>query len=189
MKTLRLTLVATLVAVVALLLLWSFAKPVRLLIPELNGMYCQGAVCTDDPNRLKEVSALYAEAFDSLSVYGARLDRQPTFVYCTTEASYRSFGGGNERAISYPYLGTLIGPASWQDYITRHELVHWVQFRKLGALTTMQSPEWFREGMAYALSGAPESDIPAHYLPMIARYLDWSDGKTWPQIMRDLKNL
>jgi|TARA_R100001509_G_scaffold44063_1_gene23955 hypothetical protein len=102
---------------------------------------------------------------------------------------YQSFGGGNERAVSYPFLGTVIAPASWQRYITQHELIHWFQFYEIGAVSTMMKPEWFREGMAYVYSGAPESDIPEHYLPMMKRYSDWHSEKSWPKVIEQAGHL
>jgi hypothetical protein len=165
-------------------LAWSFAKPLRLLVPEWNGVTCTRSVCSDDPARLQHAVSLYRTTLGTFRVEGRPFDHRPRFIYCTTALCYRNFGGGNERAISYPYLGTLIAPTSWQDYITRHELVHWVQFKELGAVTTMRTPVWFREGMAYALSGAPDSDIPDHYRPMIERYERWSAEKSWADIVR-----
>jgi hypothetical protein len=178
-----------LVALVGIAAMWFLVKPMRLLVPQWNGVHCAQSVCSDNPSRLAKATAIYDEVLDRLDVHGVSVAGRPTFVYCTTDRCYRSFGGGQERAISYPFLGTLIAPTSWQDYITRHELVHWIQFRELGAVTTMQKPEWFREGMAYVLSNAPVSDIPEHYLPMMAQYEVWSEGMTWAEIVREAKSL
>ena len=181
----------SLILAVALIpaLAWSFAKPTRLFLPHLNGMQCNGSVCVEDTKEMEKAIELYGSAIKAISTSGVPLRSRPTFVYCSTMECYQSFGGGNERAVSYPFLGTVIAPASWQRYITQHELIHWFQFYEIGAVSTMMKPEWFREGMAYVYSGAPESDFPEHYLPMMKRYSDWHSEKSWPKVIEQAGHL
>lgn len=168
---------------------WGLATPSRLLLPELNGVTCDGPVCVEEPGRMAEAAELYRSATEALSLSGISLNTKPTFVYCSSADCYHSFGGGNERAISYPYLGTVIAPASWQRYITMHELVHWFQFDEIGSVATMLKPEWYREGMAYVYSGAPQTDIPEHYLPMMDQYKAWHADRNWADVLRLAKEL
>lgn len=180
-----------LLLVVALIptLAWSYAKPFRFILPQLNGVQCNGSVCVEDPNDMGQAIELYGSAITNVSASGIALETKPKFVYCSTTECYQSFGGGNERAISYPFLGTVIAPESWQIYITQHELVHWFQFLEIGSVSTMRKPEWFREGMAYVYSGAPESDIPEHYLPIMQRYRKWHSDKSWPEVIHQARQL
>lgn len=171
------------------LIAWGFGKPVRLLAPHLNGTVCDGPVCVEDPETMAQATALYQAAVGRLSLLGIRFTDKPTFVYCSSTACYRSFGGGRERAIAYPFLGAVIAPESWQMYITQHELVHWFQFGELGAVATMRKPEWFREGMAYVYSEAPHSDIPEHYLPMLEQYQRWHADSSWADVLQRSKEL
>lgn len=168
---------------------WGLATPTRLLLPHLNGVVCDGPVCVEDPEQMARAAELYRNSLEALSRAKISLEARPIFVYCSSTTCYRSFGGGNERAISFPYLGTVIAPTSWQRYITMHELVHWYQFEKIGAVATMLKPEWFREGMAYVYSGAPETDIPEHYLPMMERYRQWQKGESLPEMMQRAQEL
>lgn len=170
-------------------LAWSFAKPIRFLLPHLNGVQCNRSVCVEDPTEMEKAIELYHSAIKAISVAGIPLRSSPIFVYCSTPECYRSFGGCNERAISYPYLGTVIGAESWQSYITKHELIHWFQFYEIGAVSTMMKPEWFREGMAYVHSGAPESDIPERYLPMMKKYRDWHAEMSWSNVIEQADQL
>tara|TARA_R100001129_G_scaffold175003_1_gene147781 strand:+ start:5124 stop:5726 length:603 start_codon:yes stop_codon:yes gene_type:complete len=170
-------------------LAWSYAKPIRLLLPNLNGMQCNGAICVEDPKKIDKAADLYESAVENLAAVRISLSASPNFIYCSTAECYESFGGGSERAISYPFLGTVIAPESWQSYITQHELIHWFQFSEIGAVSTMMKPNWFREGMAYVYSGAPESDIPEHYLPMMAKYSDWHSGKSWSEVIHQAGDL
>jgi hypothetical protein len=130
-------------------------------------------VCVETERLYNQASVLYKSSFEGLSRLGYSIESRPTFVYCDSIECYHSFGGGNERAISYPFLGTIIAPDSWQQYISQHELVHWLQFKELGAVNTMLKPEWFREGMAFSFSNAPKEDIPDHYKLMVSKYENW----------------
>lgn len=155
-------------------MLWWLVKPVRLLIPSANNVICQGNVCVDDETALPVAKQLYFASVKQMAAQGIDYDLPAKFVYCRSKACYTAFGGGNERAMSYPYLGTVIAPESWQTYISTHEMVHRVQFNQLGAIKTLSLPDWIIEGMAYQFSGAPKSDIPEHYYSKIERFKNWS---------------
>ena len=159
-----------------------FAKPLRLLLPAINDVYCSGNICVEERAQLKNAQNLYHSAVKGLSRLGLSATSKAVFVYCSTPGCYSSFGGGNEGAISFPYLGTIIGPDSWQVYISKHELIHWLQFKHYGAVGTMRKPKWFREGMAYSLSQPPQDDIPQHYLPLIKRYEIWQGDKSGGEV-------
>lgn len=166
MKKLILPVILVSIPVIA----WLSIKPVRLLAPQAYGMYCRMNICVESQELFEEAERLFRKAKDDLAVTGIVILRDPRIVYCKTNKCYKSFGGGRERAISFPYLGVIISEASWQGYITKHELIHWYQFQELGSIKTMLVPDWFREGMAYHYSGAPNSDIPEHYLEDIEKF-------------------
>ncbi len=181
-------LTVALVAVIPVLC-WTFVKPVRFIWPSMNGVHCEGPVCVDKIEYLEEALNLYSSSLENLFTQQIKIGVHPTFVYCKSSECYKSFGGGKERAISYPYLGTVIAPGSWQTYITQHELVHWYQFETLGPISTMLKPEWFREGMAYLFSEAPVSDVPKHYVPLINKYIDWRADKANLEMMSAAEHL
>ena len=106
----RLLLVALMGMLALPLTAWSFVKPVRLLAPELNGVTCSESVCVDDAMHLSQAKALYESAHEHVSSRLTPLTDRPLMVFCSTAACYRSFGGGSERAITYPKLGSLIAP-------------------------------------------------------------------------------
>jgi hypothetical protein len=56
----RLLLSLPLLAVPALS--WAFFKPIRVLAPQLAGETCEGAVCVDDPARLRQAQTIYSDA-------------------------------------------------------------------------------------------------------------------------------
>lgn len=105
-KKLSLILVFALIPALA----WSYAKPLRLLVPHLNGVQCNGPVCVEGPNDMEQAIDLYGSAMTNVSASGIAFETKPIFVYCSTADFYQLFGGSNERAISYPFLGTVIAP-------------------------------------------------------------------------------
>ena len=165
------------VALLALpLTAWAFAKPVRLLLPELNGVTCLDSVCVDDATRMSEAKALYESAHEHVSSKLTPIAGRPLMVFCSTAACYKSFGGGAERAITYPNFGSLIAPSSWAPHFARHELVHALQAKELGAVRMMLGPPWFREGMAYSVSDPPSHDMPRQFQGYRDQYESWAMG-------------
>lgn len=155
---------------------WAFAKPIRLLLPEQNGVVCQESVCVDDAGRMPEAKALYDAAHKHVQDRLTPLSGRPLMVFCSTVTCYQSFGGGAERAITYPKLGSLIAPSSWAPHFARHELIHALQAQELGAVRMMLGPDWLREGMAYSVSDPPSEEMPQQFQGYRAQYESWAVG-------------
>lgn len=170
----RLFLVFSLALLALPLTAWSFAKPLRLLAPEFNGVTCFESVCVDDRSRMGEAKALYQSAHKHVSDKLTPLTDHPVMVFCSTLDCYKSFGGGAERAITYPKLGSLIAPSSWAPHFARHELIHALQAQELGAVRMMRGPPWFREGMAYSVSEPPSHDMPPQFQGYRTQYESWA---------------
>lgn len=153
--------------------LWAFAKPLRLWAPSLHGLSCAEAVCVEEAERLAEATALYESALSRIDTFGTPLRKRPRMVFCSTDACYRAFGGGAERAITYPWVGSLIAPTSWAPHFARHELIHALQGQQLGEIGMLRKPAWFREGMAYAWSEPPPEDMPDAFVPLRDRFEAW----------------
>jgi hypothetical protein len=153
------------------------AKPLRVTIPAALGLYCHETLCVEHPADYPHAQIVYEQALLDVNTTVKKINESPRFIFCKSDACYKKFGGGAERAISYPYLGTILSGNSWQIYIVKHELIHWLQFQELGAIQTMRTPLWFREGMAYSLSGAPLNDVPPSHLPLMTQYQAWVQGR------------
>lgn len=160
-----------------------FAAPLRIAAPQLFGMHCAEQVCVEDRRDLEAALELLRSARGDVEALAETALPQLRTVLCRSDDCYRRFGGGEERAISYPFLGAVIAGRSWQDYIVRHELIHWLQFEHYGAFETMSHPAWFREGMAYALSDAPDWDIPEPFKPWIAEFQHWQGDMSFAEIL------
>jgi hypothetical protein len=157
----------------------------RLAVPAVFGMHCAGPVCVEDAKDKAVANQLYGKALSHINGNVKQLETNPRFTFCRTRSCYKRFGGGEERAMTYPYLGTIIASESWQSHIVKHEMVHWLQFQEYGAIGTMSKPVRFREGMAYALSGAPSSDIPTAHMPFVRQYDAWQKGRSMREIWHD----
>jgi hypothetical protein len=152
-------------AVLAILALplaaWAFVKPVRVLAPELEGVSCEQRICVDDPARRAEAVKLYQDALRSVEASLGALDARPLAVFCSTRPCAEKFGFKGQNAYNFGSYAIVIGDRGWQPYFLRHELIHQVQNRRLGSLRMwLFKPVWFREGMAYSLSGDPRKPLP-----------------------------
>lgn len=153
---------------------WSFAKPVRPLLPELNGATCIESVYVDEIERMQEAKALYDSAHAYVGSRLTPLASRPLMVFCSHADCYKSFGDGLEGAITYPNFGSLIAPSSWSPHFARHELIHALQVQELGAVRMLRGPEWFREGIAYSVSAPPVSDMPPQFHTFRDQHEEWA---------------
>ena len=158
-----------------------FARPnfysFNLLRVEHLDLYCGENICVEDQNDFLALNLLFQETIDSIKAKGLDNANLPYFVFCKSQTCYSQFGGRSEIAISFPWLGTVVSLEGWNKTIIKHELIHWVQFENFGPVTTMLMPEWFREGMAYSLSGAYNNQIPSHYREGVKMYKEMFSSK------------
>lgn len=133
---------------------WALYKPVRILVPELvPGVSCPTEnICLDDVSRLSEAESLYFQAIEFVNTSVGKLEEQPHAVFCTTENCFQSFGFKRSSAGAIGISGIVISPRGWEGYYLRHELIHHLQAERLGLYRYTQTPDWFKEGMAYSLS-------------------------------------
>jgi hypothetical protein len=165
---------ALVVLVVVPLLAWVIVKPVRVMLPKYAGVTCvSSTLCLDDPSRVSEAQALVAEAISFVSSEVAEVQGNPKFIFCASQDCADRFGLGPRQAVTMGTFGTVIGPRAWTASYVRHELIHYVQARKLGVLTLLTKPTWFVEGMAYALSGDPRDRLPEPFDGYRKRFLSW----------------
>ncbi len=148
---------ATLALVLLLpLAAWAFVKPVRVVAPELEGLACEGRVCVDDPARRAEAVALYRDAVGYVDKSIGTLQTEPRAVFCSTPACSERFGFKRQNAYNVGTFAIVISHRGWRPHYVRHELIHHLQSEHLGSVRNwLFKPVWFREGMAYSLSGDP----------------------------------
>src|SRR5258708_29712101 len=140
---------------------WAFAKPVRVLAPELQGLTCERGLCVDDVSRRAEAARLYADALGYVQGSVGVLESPPRAVFCSTLACSRKFGFTHQNAYTVGTFAIVIGDRGWRPFFVRHELIHHLQNQHLGSLRNwLLKPVWFREGMAYSLSADPRRPLP-----------------------------
>ena len=151
----------------------AYAKP-HLLIEAAADVSCiQGVVCVDDERRTEEATRLYDEALSFVATSIAPLDKKPLIVFCSTELCYQSFGQTKATARSVGGFCIVIGPRGWKPYYVRHEMIHRLQWQHLGVVRMFMEPEWFVEGMAYALSEDPRSQLAEPFQSFRSNFLSW----------------
>ena len=139
---------------------WTLYKPMRVVVPELNGVSCIGEdVCTENVLRYEEAIALYEEAYEFVNSSVGVIEKKPRVIFCASQACFQSFGFSKAAASTVGTSGIVIGPRGWKNYYVRHEMIHHLQAERLGVLKQWLSPVWFKEGMTYSLSQDPRSDL------------------------------
>jgi len=163
-----------LVALALPLAAWAFVKPVRVLAPQLEGLECEGLVCVDDPARRAEATTLYRNAARFVQNSVGDMQTAPRAVFCTTPACSEKFGINRRNAYTVGTFALVIGDRGWQPYFVRHELIHCLQNERFGSVrNSFFKPVWFREGMAYSLSGDPRRPLPEPLQEYRSRFEDW----------------
>ena len=166
---------AVLVFVVVPILAWAVVRPVRVVLPEVGtGITCLDVtVCLDDPSKAESAKDLYAEAVLFVSQHIGAIGGSPKVIFCSTQACADHFGLGARSAVTVGKFGSVIGPRAWKHYYVRHELIHFEQYRHLGVLRVLRSPEWFIEGMAYGLSEDPRPTLSEPWESYRKKFLSW----------------
>jgi len=156
---------------------WAFIKPVRVIAPELVGVTCYGSVCTDEPSRLPQATRLYDEAMQYVDANVGATHGAPRAIFCATAACSAHFGFTRAAAYTVGTFAIVISHRAWRPYFVRHELIHHLQNERLGGLRMwLLKPKWFREGMAYSLSGDPRRPLVQPLESYRAEFEIWRAG-------------
>ncbi len=153
---------------------WAFIKPVRVVAPELTGLFCvNDALCTDDVSRYQEAAKLYDEALHFVGSSVGSIENKPRVIFCTSDACFQSFGLRKQAAATIGTFGIVISPRAWEPYYVRHEMIHHLQNEKLGIFATWTKPKWFIEGMAYSLSEDPRPNLSEPFERYRSQFENW----------------
>lgn len=153
---------------------WALVKPVRTMVPEIEGVSCVERVCVDDESRRAEALALYREATQFVQSSLGPLQKLPRAIFCSTRACSQKFGATRAHAYTMGTFAIVIGNRAWHAYYVRHELIHHLQNERLGSLrNSFLMPIWFREGMAYSLSEDPRAPLAEPLQSYRAQFNDW----------------
>jgi hypothetical protein len=172
------------------LITWFAVKPVRVVAPGLMGMHCLNAsVCVDDPSRLVQAAGLYAEGMAFVPELLGPFKGKPRVIFCASQACADAFGLGARAAVTLGTWGTVIGPRAWESYFVRHELIHYAQAERIGTLRLLFKPQWFVEGMAYALSQDPRQPLTEPFESQRRRFLAWYGTVGKPALWQAARDL
>ena len=153
---------------------WAFIKPVRVIAPELAGLSCiNDTLCTNDVSHYQEEAKLYDDALHFVNSSVGSIENKPRVIFCSTEACFQSFGLGKRSAATIGTFGIVISPRAWKPYYVRHEMIHHLQNERLDMVKVWRDPQWFIEGMAYALSEDPRSKLSEPFEQYRSQFKAW----------------
>ena len=156
-------------------LAYAIARPIQVL--QSLGFSCLNErICTEDPAHLAEASQLYEGSVEFLASSVAPLQKKPLAVFCSTPSCYSFTGESGSAAKTVGKFIIVISPRGWKPYVVRHEMIHRLQGEKLGVFGMYEKPEWFVEGMAYALSQDPREPLVEPFESERARFRAWYAG-------------
>ncbi len=132
----------------------------KLLAPEIFGLvpiapniYVQTGA--DETTRVKLRDAM-EKAENAIRIAYGNVSAHPKVHACITEECYEAFGGGRGSvAISYGNR-LLLSPRGLNWHFLAHEWSHAEMSTRLTFLAWKRMPQWFDEGVAVAISEAPE---------------------------------
>src|SRR3990167_4040652 len=140
----------------------------KLLFPEKfglveidNNLYIEDGVDEDKKGSLR---AALRDAESAIKATYGSVNSRPVVSACVSEECYRSFGGMGSRAKIYGnYI--LLSPRGFDWHFLAHEWSHDELRHRLDLIAWYRLPQWFDEGIAVAVSEAPEhSDEHWEYL-------------------------
>lgn len=163
----------------------------RLLAPETSGLQAVGPrlyiEAGDDPHEQVRRAQALQQAMEQAEAavrkgFGS-VRSQPKVHACFTPACYTRFGGGTSAAKVYGDF-ILLSPRGLNWHFLAHEWSHTEMRNRLSWRGWWHMPQWFEEGVAVAISEAPEHSE-AHW-----RWLVEQDvPRPSPQGLRRLRSL
>jgi hypothetical protein len=160
-KTRRLLLIGLIAVALIPVATLAIPSPLRAFAPGLFGLVCEDRVCVDDAQRLAEAQELVRSARTDVAQKLGAPHTLPLALFCSSEQCFLTFGKRRSTAATFGGKAMLIGPRGWAAHFVRHELIHAVQYEKLGLIRAWRGPQWITEGMAYSLSEDPRRPLPA----------------------------
>lgn len=149
-------------------------KPIRILMPEFTDIHCLNkTLCIDTLHQAETATHLYNASIDYIESHIDSIQHKPRIIFCSSESCFNQFGFHSPaKGKTFATMGIVIGPEGWKDYIVRHELIHHLQVERMGLYNWLMSPQWFREGMAYAVSDDPRP-LSENFITMRNRFKAW----------------
>ncbi|MEI8574051.1 hypothetical protein U737_12695 [Methylomonas sp. LW13] len=152
----------------------AFFKPVRVLIPEAFGVHCnQQKLCVDDVSQLATAELLLNGSKNYLETQWGLSIGEPKIIFCSTEQCRSAFGLSNKAGFTLGSFAIVIAPRGWQQHYVAHELIHHWQADQFGSLVLLSGEQWLIEGMAYALSKDPRSELHEPFESYRQQFNDW----------------
>ena len=123
------------------------------LTPVAPSLYIEAGA--DEATRMKLRESMEKAESAIRKAYGGAAS-QPTVNACVTEECYESFGGGRGSLAKVYGKRILLSPRALNWHFLAHEWSHAEMSTRLTFFAWKRMPQWFDEGVAVAISEAPE---------------------------------
>jgi hypothetical protein len=123
------------------------------LTPVASSLYIEAGA--DEAARMKLRESMEKAESAIRQAYGGAASH-PTVNACVTEECYESFGGGRGSLAKVYGKRILLSPRALNWHFLAHEWSHAEMSTRLTVFAWMRMPRWFDEGVAVAISEAPE---------------------------------
>ena len=153
---------AVLTSTVSLLNGCSVLQTGKLLAPEIFGLtkiapniYVENGATEDAQANLRDA---LTKAERVISVAYGSVQSRPIVHACVSEACYQSFGGSGGRGAKAHTVGEriLLSPRGLDWHFVAHEWSHAEMYTRVSLNALWHLPQWFDDGVAVAISEAPE---------------------------------
>ncbi len=138
----------------------SILRGGKLLAPESFGLtpvtpsiYVEAGA--DETTRIRLRESMEKAESAIRTAYGGAASH-PTVNACVTEECYESFGGGRGSLAKVYGKRILLSPRALNWHFVAHEWSHAEMSTRLTIIAWKRMPQWFDEGVAVAVSEAPE---------------------------------
>lgn len=180
--------VAITLAIVALAA-FAFIKPLKVLFPQSVGVHCiDNRICIEKVQRIELARKLYQQAMTTVEARLGAFKNPPRIIFCSTHECFRYFGFNRAAARTIGTFGIVIAPRGWLPHYLRHEMIHHWQAENFGNLNTWIAPAWITEGMAYAISEDPRSELEIPYQQYRANFLKTYGALEGPELIGSLQH-
>lgn len=153
---------------------FAISRPIKLIFPNICGFKkVANNLFVDEISKSDEIQQLYQSTLENVIDEFKLKNFEPKVIFCSQIENFNKFGLHKEAAHAFWPFAIVISPRGWQKHYLKHEFIHFIQVKKLGIIKFLSMPDWFIEGMAYALSDDPRGTLSEPFESYRLEFKNW----------------